>query len=56
MKILVVGAGLTGSVIANRLSEKGYDILLIDKRFHFGGNVYDEEIEGIRVDSFASDV
>ncbi len=39
---LIVGAGLAGSVLAERLAAKeGKKILLIDKRNHIGGNTYD---------------
>ena len=49
--MLVVGAGLTGAVIAERLaSERGLRVLVVDRRDHIGGNVYDEpEAHGIRV-------
>lgn len=38
---LIVGAGLAGAVMAERLSKHGNKILLIDKRPHIGGNCYD---------------
>lgn len=39
---LIVGAGLAGSVLAERLAtQSGKKILLIDKRNHIGGNTYD---------------
>ena len=38
--ILVVGAGLSGAVIARRLADK-YNVTVIDKRDHIGGNCYD---------------
>ena len=39
---LIVGAGYAGSVLAERLaSQAGKKVLLIDKRFHIGGNAYD---------------
>ena len=40
-KILVVGAGLSGSVVARECAEKGYEVTVIDKRGHIGGNCYD---------------
>ncbi|MEM8599598.1 MAG: UDP-galactopyranose mutase [Bacteroidota bacterium] len=48
---LIVGAGLTGSVLAERLaSQLGKRVLVIDRRAHLGGNVYDEDDEhGVRV-------
>jgi UDP-galactopyranose mutase len=39
---LVVGAGFSGSVIAERLaSQSGKKVLVVDKRNHIGGNAYD---------------
>jgi len=38
---LVVGAGFSGSSVAERLASHGYDVLVIDKRPHVGGNAYD---------------
>jgi len=41
MKILVVGAGLSGSVIARELADSGLVVTVIDKRPHVAGNCYD---------------
>ncbi|GAA6618843.1 UDP-galactopyranose mutase [Scytonema sp. NUACC26] len=39
---LIVGAGFSGSVIAERLaSQSGKKVLIVDKRSHIGGNAYD---------------
>jgi UDP-galactopyranose mutase len=39
---LVVGAGFSGSVIAERIaSQLGKKVLVVDKRNHIGGNAYD---------------
>lgn len=39
---MIVGAGLAGSVLAERLaSQSGKKILLVEKRNHIGGNTYD---------------
>ena len=38
---LIVGAGFSGSVLAERLSSIGKKVLVIDKRDHIGGNCYD---------------
>jgi UDP-galactopyranose mutase len=39
---LIVGAGFTGCVLAERLaSQMGQRVLLVDKRDHVGGNAYD---------------
>ena len=38
---LIVGAGISGVVLARLLAEKGETVLIIDKRNHIGGNCYD---------------
>lgn len=44
--ILIVGAGLSGAVLAERYaSEKGLKVLIIDKRDHIGGNCFDYKDE-----------
>ncbi len=42
LKILLVGAGLSGAVIGRRLAQAGHDITVIDGRDHIGGNCYTE--------------
>jgi len=41
-EILVVGAGFAGATIARTLAEAGYEIRVIDKRNHIGGNAFDD--------------
>lgn len=50
-KILIVGAGLSGAVIARELAERGHVVNIIDQRQHIGGNAYDarDEHTGIMV-------
>lgn len=50
-KILIVGAGLSGAVIARQLAEQGHIVNIIDQRSHIGGNAYDarDEHTGIMV-------
>ena len=51
--LVIVGAGLSGAVIAEQASKRsGLRSLVIDKRDHIGGNCYDYVDEnGIRVSS-----
>ena len=52
-RILVVGAGFSGAVIARMLAEKGFIIDVIDKRDHIGGNAFDYVNEhGIRIHKY----
>ncbi|HVE49618.1 MAG TPA: UDP-galactopyranose mutase [Casimicrobiaceae bacterium] len=40
--VLVVGAGFSGAVVAQRLASHGVKVLIIDKRPHVGGNAHDK--------------
>ncbi|MBS0854780.1 MULTISPECIES: UDP-galactopyranose mutase [unclassified Tatumella] len=40
--ILIVGAGLSGAVIARQLAEQGHKVKVIDSRPHSAGNCYSE--------------
>ncbi|MGL5969303.1 MAG: UDP-galactopyranose mutase [Kluyvera sp.] len=42
MKIAIVGAGLSGAVIARLLAEKGIESTVFDKRSHIAGNCHSE--------------
>ena len=39
---VIVGAGVTGSVMAERLASSGKKVLVIERRQHVAGNCYDE--------------
>ena len=53
MRILIVGAGLSGSVIARELAEDGHAVEVIDQRDHVAGNAYDYvNRHGIRVHKY----
>ena len=53
---VIVGAGLFGSVIANRAKNAGKKVLVIDKRDHIAGNVYTENVEGINVHKYGAHI
>ncbi len=42
MRILLVGAGLSGAVIGRELAEAGHDCRIIDARPHIAGNCHTE--------------
>lgn len=48
-KILIVGAGFSGAVIARQLAENGYHIKVIDSRDHIGGNCHTKRDENTDV-------
>ena len=54
--VLIVGAGLFGATVARELTERGKSVLVLEKRGHIGGNVYTEEIEGIRVHRYGAHI
>ena len=50
---IVVGAGFCGSVAARRLAEKDKKVLVLERRSHIAGNMYDEtDANGIRVQRY----
>ena len=53
---LIVGSGLCGATIANKLNEKGKKVLVIDSRDHVAGNVYTENVEGINVHKYGAHI
>ena len=53
---LIVGSGLFGATFAYRAKSAGKKCLVIDKRAHFGGNIYCENIEGINVHKYGAHI
>ena len=53
---LIVGAGLSGAVVARQLAEKGQTVTVIDKRKHIAGNIYDKRTGGITVHCYGPHV
>jgi len=50
--LLIVGAGIFGSVFAQQATEHGLKCLIIDKRPHNAGNAYTESVNGINVHKY----
>ena len=53
---LIVGAGLFGSVFARQAKDAGKSVLVIDRRDHIAGNVYTEDVEGIKVHKYGAHI
>jgi len=49
---LIVGAGFYGSICAYTLNKKGYNVCVIEKRDHIGGNCYTSNKNGINIHEF----
>ena len=48
--VIIVGAGFAGSVLAEKFASDNKKVLVIDKRNHIGGNMYEEtRSNGVRV-------
>lgn len=54
--VVIVGAGLFGSLSAYKYKSLGRKVLVIDKRSHVGGNLYCESIEGINVHKYGAHI
>ncbi len=53
---LVVGAGLYGSVFAREAKKSGKKVLVLEKRPHVAGNVFCEDVEGIKVHKYGAHI
>lgn len=53
---LIIGAGLFGNVWAHEATQRGKKCLVIDRRNHFGGNTYCENVEGINVHYYGAHI
>ncbi len=49
---LIVGSGLYGATFAYCAKQAGKSVVVIDSRSHVGGNVYQENVEGINVHKY----
>ncbi len=53
---LIVGSGLYGATLAYLLKNKGFKVLVIEKRDHIGGNIYTKNINGINVHVYGAHI
>ena len=53
---LIIGSGLYGATMAQKIREAGKSVLVIEKRPNIAGNVYTEELEGINVHKYGAHI
>ncbi len=53
---LIIGSGLFGAVCARDLSDSGCSVTILEKRSHIGGNVFNENVEGINVHKYGAHI
>ena len=53
---LIVGSGLYGATLAYLLKNKGFKVLVIEKRDHIAGNIYTKNVEGINVHVYGAHI
>lgn len=55
---IIVGSGLYGTVMAERLKSKGKSVMIIEKRDHIGGNCYtvDDKETGINIHKYGTHI
>ena len=58
MKNIIVGAGISGIVVANLLAQNGEDVTIIEKREEIGGNCFDyaDTETGIHVQKYGAHI
>ena len=50
MKVLVVGAGISGCICARRLSDLGHEVTVVEKGRGVGGRMSTRRMNGARID------
>lgn len=53
---LIVGSGLFGAIFAYEMKKRGFNVKIIEKRSHVGGNIYCEKIEGVNVHKYGAHI
>ncbi len=54
--VLVVGAGLFGSIVAHEATLRGKRVLVVDRRSHIGGNCYTKRVDDIDVHMYGAHI
>src|SRR5574344_17760 len=51
--VIIVGAGFAGATLANKFASDGRKVLVLEKRSHIGGNMYEETLKnGVRIHKY----
>ena len=53
---MIIGAGLYGAVFAQKVKEAGKTVIVIERRPHIAGNIYTEDVEGIKVHKYGAHI
>lgn len=53
---LIVGAGLYGATVANKLAKQGKKVIVVEKRPHIAGNCYSEVVHNINVQKYGAHI
>lgn len=53
---LIIGSGITGAAFAHEAAARGKRCLVLEKRSHIGGNVYDVERDGILLHRYGAHI
>lgn len=54
--LIVVGAGLFGLTVAYKFKQQGKKVLVLERRWHNGGNVFDYEVDGLRIQKYGAHI
>jgi len=54
--VIIVGSGISGSVAAQLLDESAYNVLIIERRNHIGGNIYTERRDDIDIHKYGAHI
>lgn len=54
--LIVVGSGIFGLTVAYNAQKAGKKVLVLEKRWHKGGNIYDYDVDGLRIHMYGAHI